>query len=197
MITPAWLLYATGGIAWQGIDIDGGCGGNSFCSSAHNETVSTTQAGWTLGAGLEVMLRRNWLVRLEYRFSDYGRLDHTFFLGSPADRVGMSESLTTQTLLVGFSYKLNGQAPVNPRSSLSIVDPTASGENGRLRLRLVNAGARRGNLVRHALLHEGTLLLQVELERLLFAILGAARDRRGIGSLRLVPDGIVVRIDLH
>jgi outer membrane immunogenic protein len=114
LITPAWLLYATGGIAWQGIDVDASCGGKgSFCSSAHNETVSTTQAGWTLGAGLEVMLRRNWLVRLEYRFSDYGHLDHTFFLSPSADRVSMSESLKTQTFLIGFAYKLNGRAPVN------------------------------------------------------------------------------------
>lgn len=115
LITPAWLLYATGGIAWQGIDVDASCGRNSFCSSAHNETVSTTQAGWTLGAGLEVMLRRNWLVRLEYRFSDYGRLDHTFFVSPSVDRVLMSESLKTQTLLVGFAYKLGGQPTASPR----------------------------------------------------------------------------------
>jgi outer membrane immunogenic protein len=115
LISSAWLLYATGGIAWQGIDVDASCGGNSFCSSAHNETLSTTQAGWTLGAGLEVMLRGNWLVRLEYRFSDYGRLDHTFFASPPADRVLMNESLKTQTLLVGFAYKLGGQSTPSPR----------------------------------------------------------------------------------
>ncbi len=108
LATPAWLLYATGGIAWQELGIDASCGRPkaAFCSSAHSESVSTTEAGWTLGAGLEVMLRRNWLVRLEYRFADYGRLNHTFFASPPGDRVVMNEALQTQTLLVGFAYRL-------------------------------------------------------------------------------------------
>src|ERR1700693_3800062 len=50
--------------------------------------------------------------------------------------------------------------------------------------------------VRHALLHEGILLLQVELERLLFAIFGPARGRLALARVRLVPNGIVVGIDI-
>jgi opacity protein-like surface antigen len=61
------------------------------------------------------MLRRNLLVQLEYRFSDYGHLDHTFFASPPADRVVMSETLETQTLLVGFAYKLGPASPVVAR----------------------------------------------------------------------------------
>jgi outer membrane immunogenic protein len=114
LITPAWLVYATGGIAWQSLDLDASCGVTKgpFCSSAHSESLSTVQTGWTLGAGIEVMLRRNWLVRLEYRFSDYGHRDHTFFADVPADRVVMTESLKTQTLLLGVAYKFGGAAPV-------------------------------------------------------------------------------------
>jgi len=65
-----------------------------------------------VGAGIEVMLRRNWLVRLEYRFADYGRLGHTFFASPPGDRVVMNEALQTQTLLVGFAYKLGPPSPL-------------------------------------------------------------------------------------
>ncbi len=43
---------------------------------------------------------------LEYRFADYGHLDHTFFASPAGDRVVMNEALQTQTLLVGFAYKL-------------------------------------------------------------------------------------------
>jgi outer membrane immunogenic protein len=109
LLTPSWLLYATGGIAWQGLELDASCGAGkgSFCASSHAESVSSTQAGWTLGTGIEVMLRHNWLVRLEYRFADYGRLDHTFFVVPATDRVVMDESLTTQTLLLGVAYKLS------------------------------------------------------------------------------------------
>jgi len=112
LLTPAWLLYATGGIAWQGIEVDASCGaGKGLCTSSHVESVASTQPGWTLGAGIEVMLRYNWLVRLEYRFSDYGRLDHSFFVSPASDRVAMNETLSTQTLLVGIAYKLSPAPP--------------------------------------------------------------------------------------
>jgi len=39
-------------------------------------------------------------------FADYGHLDHTFFASPAGDRVVMNEALQTQTLLVGFAYKL-------------------------------------------------------------------------------------------
>jgi outer membrane immunogenic protein len=114
LLTPSWLLYTTGGVAWQELGIDASCSGPkaAFCSTAHSETASSTEAGWTLGAGLEVMLRRSWLVRLEYRFADYRHLDHRFFAGPPGDRVVMNESLKTQTLLLGFAYKLGPGASV-------------------------------------------------------------------------------------
>src|SRR6266699_6352913 len=51
-------------------------------------------------------------------------------------------------------------------------------------------------LVRHALLHEGALLLQVELERLLLAIFCAARGRLASARVGLVPNRIVVGIDI-
>src|SRR5947207_11385615 len=55
LLAPAWLLYATGGIAWQGIEVNASCGAgkNSFCISTHTESASTTATGWILGAGLE------------------------------------------------------------------------------------------------------------------------------------------------
>jgi outer membrane immunogenic protein len=111
LLTPSWLLYGTGGVAWQSLQIDASCGPKtSFCTTGHDESLSDTRTGWTLGAGLEVMLKHNWLLRLEYRFSDYGHLDHTFFLDAPADRVVMNQSLKTETILVGAAYKLGPPA---------------------------------------------------------------------------------------
>ena len=111
LLAPAWLVYATGGVAWQSIDIDASCGNvNAFCTTPHSESVSTTKTGWTIGGGLEVMLRHNWLVRLEYRYADYGDVHHTFFAFPAVDRLTMNESFRTQTLLAGFAYKLNGHS---------------------------------------------------------------------------------------
>lgn len=113
LLTPPWLLYATGGIAWQNVDIDASCGPTaSFCTASHQESVSSLRTGWTIGAGIEVMLRHSWLVRLEYRFSDYGRLAHVFFADAAPDRIAMNQSLKTETLLLGLAYKLGPPAPV-------------------------------------------------------------------------------------
>ena len=59
LITPTWLLYATGGAAWQHVDINascsgmGGTGNASWCVVARDENVSSVKTGWTIGGGIE------------------------------------------------------------------------------------------------------------------------------------------------
>jgi outer membrane immunogenic protein len=111
LVTPTWLLYATGGLTWQQADINATCFGSStnasWCSAVHNETFSTTRIGWTVGAGAEALIRANWLLRAEYRYSDYGNIGHTFFANT-LDQVVMNESLRTHVGLVGLAYKFGG-----------------------------------------------------------------------------------------
>jgi len=75
--TPAFLLYATGGLAVGNTKI-----GNSFicagCAppastepSTANQT-SNTSAGWTVGAGLEWMFAPQWSLKAEYLYVDLG-----------------------------------------------------------------------------------------------------------------------------
>jgi len=109
LITPVWLVYTTGGVAWQQVDITSTCSGSlfnsSWCVAPRNETASTTRTGWTVGGGVETLLWNNWLLRAEYRYADYGSIDHTFFAGSGIDEVAMSQSLKTNTGLIGLGYK--------------------------------------------------------------------------------------------
>ena len=109
LITPTWLVYATGGVAWQQVDINAACAGSffnsSWCVAPRNETVSTTRTGWTVGGGIETLLWNNWLLRAEYRYADYGNIGHTFFGGTGIDEVAMTESLKTHTGLIGLAYK--------------------------------------------------------------------------------------------
>jgi outer membrane immunogenic protein len=74
-----WLVYATGGLAVGGakhsatevlspgtacpVAPSGGC---------RTGNDSTTKVGWTVGAGTELMLDRNWSVALEYLYVDLG-----------------------------------------------------------------------------------------------------------------------------
>ncbi len=109
LANPSWLIYATGGVAWQSVDLSASCtylAAASLCGvgASRSETYSTTKAGWTIGGGVEAAFWGNWLGRLEYRYADYGNIDHTFFVGTTS-ALSMSESLRTHTVLVGLAYK--------------------------------------------------------------------------------------------
>jgi outer membrane immunogenic protein len=108
----AWLIYAAGGVAWQQVDLAASCTGviaGSLCGAglSASETFSTTKAGWTVGGGLEAAFWGNWLGRVEYRYADYGTINHTFFINNAnvTSSLSMSQSLRTHTVLVGLTYK--------------------------------------------------------------------------------------------
>ena len=50
------------------------------------------------------MFAPNWIARGEYRFSDYGSFDTTFFGAAPIDQVSASIDLQTHTAYFGISY---------------------------------------------------------------------------------------------
>jgi outer membrane immunogenic protein len=108
LVAPTWLVYATGGAAWQQVSIDASCNGsnvnNSYCGIVITKSSSTVRSGWTVGAGVEVMLSSNWVARAEYRYADFGSIGFTF---PPAPSTGFTStvSLKTNTALLGFGYK--------------------------------------------------------------------------------------------
>jgi outer membrane immunogenic protein len=98
LATPTWLLYATGGIAWQDLEASANLTGIGA------QTNSDTRTGWTVGAGVEAALTANWLARAEYRFSDYDTWRSTFFGGTGFDTV-VDVNATTHTVYGGLAYK--------------------------------------------------------------------------------------------
>lgn len=75
-ITPAWLLYATGGLAVGGIqsttNVQFGTGGFFLSGYGFMASQTTTRAGWTVGAGTEWALGNRWSIKAEYLFLDFG-----------------------------------------------------------------------------------------------------------------------------
>lgn len=110
LITPTMLLYATGGASWIHLEASAFCGSVSpigWCRPGANlgttSTASTTRIGWTAGGGIEAMLWSNWLARIEYRYSDYGKFDYTLFSG--VDAIAAETKFHTHTALVGVAYR--------------------------------------------------------------------------------------------
>jgi outer membrane immunogenic protein len=94
LATPSSLIYALGGYAGQNFHTTGtAAAGGASASIARDDYFN----GWTVGGGLETLLRGGWSAKLEYRYSQF----ETKF--APAG------SLTVQpfmhTARVGLSYR--------------------------------------------------------------------------------------------
>jgi outer membrane immunogenic protein len=71
------LFYVTGGLAFASLEYTYVDGGTVF------ESFKDTQAGWTIGAGIEHAFAGNWTARVEYRFTDYGSVSNNSLVAFP------------------------------------------------------------------------------------------------------------------
>jgi outer membrane immunogenic protein len=101
------LIYGTGGVAIAGWSIN-----HQFTDLGFGYVYSPasigTRTGWTIGGGLEYALTRNWLVRAEYLYANFGTVDNT--VASAAGRFGPTtlvyqDKLQENVVRGGVSYK--------------------------------------------------------------------------------------------
>ncbi|MCH4541314.1 MULTISPECIES: outer membrane protein [Brucella/Ochrobactrum group] len=87
-----FMPYIAGGVAFGGVKNSLNIGGSSFS----NDKVLT---GWTAGAGIDYAATDNILLRLEYRYTDFGKKD--FDLGD----INTRGSFKTNDIRLGVAYK--------------------------------------------------------------------------------------------
>lgn len=124
LVTPSLLAYVTGGAAWQHIEATSTCStafelcGTGFFGtglSPNAITHSADKVGPTVGVGLEASVWRNWLVRAEYRYTDFGTMSNTdvrscaaCVFGAPAsETVSYNVPMKTHTVLFGLAYRFS------------------------------------------------------------------------------------------
>jgi outer membrane immunogenic protein len=111
LVTPTFLVYATGGAAWLnftstltcGLDPIGTCDG--FFVTPFSITSHATLLGWTAGGGIETKVSPHVLVRGEYRYADFGT--HTFSVtnqGATFNIITYEVHPRTHTALFGLAY---------------------------------------------------------------------------------------------
>jgi len=92
----AWdrtLLFATGGVAFAGLD---------YNLVEFEVDDDQTFVGWTVGVGVEHAFTDNLLARAEYRYYDFG----SETIGNPTFPSGVGNvELDMQTISVGLAYK--------------------------------------------------------------------------------------------
>ena len=120
LAAPDLLLYAAGGATWTRREVSASCAGPlapvSLCPSVlfpgigvlgnRTQSASDILVGWTAGGGLEWRVAASWILRGEYRYSQYQSTDFTFFgtTGVNAEQFRFSVDQQTHTAYLGLSY---------------------------------------------------------------------------------------------
>ena len=86
------LAYVTGGLALANQ--------NYGWTNYYGYNTSATRLGWTAGAGIECMIAPNWSARVEYRYSDFGKVNLNNVIASSVGR-------TEHSVRLGVSYHFN------------------------------------------------------------------------------------------
>lgn len=108
LITPTVLIYSTGGIAFLHQEVSARCDGTfpaGWCSSPNSDSDSVVLMGWTAGGGFEKMFGHAWIVRGEYRYSEFESRSLTLFDDAPLDSLGVTVDETLSTAYLGLSRK--------------------------------------------------------------------------------------------
>jgi outer membrane immunogenic protein len=71
----------------------GGAFGNINASTPGLAGGSATNAGWTIGAGLEFAIAGHWTAKAEYLYVDLGRFNCGAGCGAPFDNVSFNENI--------------------------------------------------------------------------------------------------------
>jgi outer membrane immunogenic protein len=125
LVTPDIMVYGTGGVAFQRVEasmtcgtpppgpgvpavFSPACGTGALAGGLLSQTDGKWLPGWTVGGGVEWKLASmglpNWLLRGEYRYSDFGTWKPDFFRGSGVIEVFPSIKVTSQIATAGISY---------------------------------------------------------------------------------------------
>jgi outer membrane immunogenic protein len=108
LVTPGWLAYVTGGLAYGHIQTNAAMSGFTAGGLATAAALSTgvTNVGWTVGVGLEGRITGNWTAKAEYLYMDLGTVNGTVSL-APASAIAAtwSSKITDNIFRVGVNYQ--------------------------------------------------------------------------------------------
>lgn len=130
-----WLLYTTGGLAWEAQR-------SYLATSTLPTTHDSGRVGWAAGGGVEVALSPHWSARAEYLYSGFGKSTTNFDLGAMTP--GLSQSVTSniaeQEIRLGVNYQFGGGGLAPPK-----VEPPAPGmESDRFNIHVETTGTWQG-----------------------------------------------------
>ena len=119
LVTPAWLLYATGGLAYGKLTRDDtytyndtyycNAGTEPYCTPQSN-SISAVKTGWVIGGGVETALSGHWTGRIEYLYMNLAGLGTSNFVLTngnpyPINLTTNSHQFTDNILRFAINYR--------------------------------------------------------------------------------------------
>ena len=100
-----WLVYVTGGFALGRESVNQTVA--ILTPFVETTSMATTRAGWTVGAGMEYAIARNWSIKGEYLHVDLGTFNTAATLSPPFPGLSMGGSvrLSTEIARGGLNYR--------------------------------------------------------------------------------------------
>lgn len=108
-----WMPYVTGGLAWADLKNSLGCDAGRVASttgcqnkvSQFDTSHSGYKAGYALGAGVEYAVNKNWSVKTEYMYANFGKNKVT--LNDPNWPAASERNFKTDlhTVRLGVNYR--------------------------------------------------------------------------------------------
>jgi high affinity Mn2+ porin len=111
----AWMVYATGGLAWTG---------ERYLNTpavGNDEKSLRMRLGWAAGGGVEYAFAPHWSLRLEYLYSEFQNAGVRFDSGA-----AHASTLNFQSLRVGLNRKIDWPGGGSPLQLASLVDPESN-----------------------------------------------------------------------
>jgi outer membrane immunogenic protein len=104
------LAYATGGLALTNLGATNSFVDNVVPPGTGSSSGSATKVGWTVGGGVEWAWSRNWSVKAEYLYLNFGSVAASGTIINPAgpgyaNAISTSTDLTAQVARAGINYK--------------------------------------------------------------------------------------------
>lgn len=111
-VAPHLLVYATGGAAFTKIELSGSYADNAidatFPGGTGSGSTNRFRTGWTLGGGAQWALDRNWSLKAEYLYIDFGSVAvavPTTNTSAYHQTMQVRSDLTAQLVRFGVDYR--------------------------------------------------------------------------------------------
>lgn len=103
--TGSWLIYATGGLALGGVELQSDYSDNISPGHFLSLRQNSTEVGWTAGAGVGYAMASNWALKAEYLYTDLGSISQAGALQDGYGSIVARTGVRTNIMRIGLDYR--------------------------------------------------------------------------------------------